>query len=188
MVILAHFHALSSFVFGCGIGDGEQEPPCHSGTTSPVLVRISICFSLFEFVDIFVRNATSQLLELLRSRTWQEAPRVKKTSLLRSRLRVQVQDRTSSMWLQVELGNRANRKPFPLVKYRVVRRTDKEVRLTANRWCYVSTQVLNLIAVKFVLRSGLSKSNLILFTEDQIIIVLKTGKLYFRHPLTETSS
>jgi hypothetical protein len=32
------------------------------------------------------------------------------TSLMRSRLRVRLQDRTGSMWLQVELGNRANRK------------------------------------------------------------------------------
>ena len=37
LVILSHFHALSSFVFGCGIGDGEHEPPCQlSPCLSPV--------------------------------------------------------------------------------------------------------------------------------------------------------
>ena len=41
LVILSHFHALSSFVFGCGIGDGEQEPPScllPSQSTSPTLL------------------------------------------------------------------------------------------------------------------------------------------------------
>lgn len=28
LVILSHYHAISSFVFGVGIGDGEDEPPC----------------------------------------------------------------------------------------------------------------------------------------------------------------
>ena len=40
LVILSHYHALSSFVFGVGIGDGEAEPPClsvppSSGMDSP---------------------------------------------------------------------------------------------------------------------------------------------------------
>lgn len=34
MVILSHYHALSSFVFGVGIGDGEDEPPCLAGRRS----------------------------------------------------------------------------------------------------------------------------------------------------------
>ena len=33
LVILSHYHAISSFVFGVGIGDGEEEPPCCSHKT-----------------------------------------------------------------------------------------------------------------------------------------------------------
>lgn len=34
LVILSHYHAISSFVFGVGIGDGEQEPPCIADASS----------------------------------------------------------------------------------------------------------------------------------------------------------
>ncbi|KAI9559215.1 Sestrin-like protein [Daphnia sinensis] len=36
LVILSHYHAISSFVFGVGIGDGEDEPPCCSPSVGVV--------------------------------------------------------------------------------------------------------------------------------------------------------
>jgi len=34
LVIMSHFHSLASFVFGCGIGNGDHEPPCRSPSAS----------------------------------------------------------------------------------------------------------------------------------------------------------
>lgn len=38
LVILSSYHAISSFVFGVGIGDGEDEPPCSSKSTAAITI------------------------------------------------------------------------------------------------------------------------------------------------------